>query len=405
MIQQEGRYLLMLVSAVMNQKKAPVLSGAVMSWRNIYHLAETNQVAGLSWLGVLGFGSEINKEIRDLFFESYQRELKNVPGYQSAQEVMIWQLERNRIPFIFIEGTELRDLYPHKEMRKMDRLRIWVSKGDLQRVDEIMTRMDYELQENREDDGVLYYKIPGIYVAFYDKLRFVNRRLEQYFDSPIRMFSKVRGYRCLRCFDKEEAYIYIVGRAASEYALGRAGVRMVLDFCLYEEAHQEELNWPYIEKTLKRLKLLEFSKHLRKLGRIWFRNEISDDMEIYNAMEAYILSKGKQGRQISGQILPLIRDVADFYKRDRQREWMNREKECLFPPKEYMEELFPVLKKFPWLYSACCLIRLKRIWYSRVRQSMAERLERIREKLRPAESKEEGILESQEENENNIRME
>ena len=41
MMQQESRYLLMLVSAVMNQKKAPVLTGGMMSWRNIYHLAET----------------------------------------------------------------------------------------------------------------------------------------------------------------------------------------------------------------------------------------------------------------------------------------------------------------------------------------------------------------------------
>lgn len=395
----------MLVSAVMNQKKAPVLTGGMMSWRNIYHLAETNQVASLSWLGVLGFGAEIDKSIRDLFFESYQRELKNTAGYQSAQEVMFWQLERNRIHFILLEGTELRALYPHKEMRKMDRIRIWVSKGDLHRVDEIMTRMDYERQENREDDGILYYKIPGIYVAFYEKLRFVNRRLERYFDSPIRMFSKVKGYRWLRSFDKEEAYIYMAGRAASEYALGRAGIRTVLDFYLYGKAHQEELNWPYIDKTLKRLKFLEFSEHLRKLGNIWFSNEISDNMEIYNGMEAYILSKGKEGRQISGQILPLLQDVADFYKRDRKSEWMNREKECLFPPKEYMDGLFPVLKKFPWLYSVCCLVRLKRIWYSRIKQSFAEKREQIRQKLRPAGSTEEGTTDSQKDNENNIRME
>lgn len=404
-LQQERRYLLLLVSAVMNQKKIPVLSGSLLPWRTIYRLADANQVANLCWLGILGLSTEIEKEIKDLFYESYQRELKNVSGYRSAEEVLIWQLERNQIHFLILEGNNLRRLYPQREMRRMDQLRILVSEKDLQRIDELMWRMDYELQENREDDGVLYYKIPGIYVMFYDKIRFVNKKLEQYFDSPVRVYSKIKGYRYFKCFDKEEAYIYMAGRAANDYALGRATVRTVLDFWLYEKQHKEELNWPYIDKILKKYKILEFSEHLLKLGSIWFQNEISDDMDIYNAMEAYILSKGEQGRQLSGKILPLLQDVADFYKRDRKKEWMNREKEALFPPKEYMETLFPILKKHSWLYKGCCLLRLWRIWYSKVKQSFAEKLDWLKERLVPKKSQENEIPDLQEENENNIRME
>ncbi len=404
-MQQERRYLLLLVSAVMNQKKVPVMSGSLMPWRTIYRLADTNQVANLCWLGILGLSSEIGKDVKDLFYESYQRELKNVSGYQSAEEVLIWQLERRQIHFLILEGVELRALYPQKEMRRMDHIRILVSKGDLPRIETIMRSMDYEPQENREDDSVLYYKIPGIYVRFYDKIKFVNQKLERYFDSPVRMYSKKRGYRYLRCFDKEEAYLYMAGKAANDYALGRATVRTVLDFWLYEKAHKEELNWPYVDKVLKRYKILEFSERLLKLGDIWFQNDISDEMDIYNAMEAYILSRGEQGRQLSGKILPLLQDVADFYKRDRQREWMNREKEALFPPRDYMAGMFPVLKKFPWLYTFCCLLRLWRIWFSKVKQFFAEKRERLKEKFRRVKSPEQELPGSQEENENNIRME
>ena len=75
--------------------------------------------------------SEIDKEIKGLFYESYQRELKNVSGYQSAEEVLHWQLERKKIHFLILEGTGLRELYPQKEMRRMDAIHILVSKGDL----------------------------------------------------------------------------------------------------------------------------------------------------------------------------------------------------------------------------------------------------------------------------------
>ncbi len=367
-LQQERRYLLLLVSAVLNQKKVPIMSNSLMPWRTIYRLADTNQVANLCWLGVLGLGVETEKETKALFYESYQRELKNVSGYQSAEKVLIWQLEHKKIHFLILEGTNLRELYPQKEMRRMDYIRILVSQGDLLRIDTLMRSMDYESQENREDDGILYYKIPGVYVMFYEKIKFVNKKLERFFDSPVRMYSKIKGYRYFRSFDKEEAYIYMAGRAANLYGLGRATIRTVLDFWLYEKQHKEELNWPYVDKILKRYKILEFSEYMLKLGDIWFQNEISDEMEIYNAMEMYIFSRGEQGRQTSEKILPLLQDVADFYRRDREGEWQIKEKELLFPKREYMETLFPVLKKFPWLFFPCCLIRLWRIKVSRRKQ-------------------------------------
>ena len=78
-MQQECRYLLLVASAVMNQKKTPVLSNSLMSWRDLYQVAEANQVANLIYLGILGFGSDIEKQARTLFYKSYQKELKNVP--------------------------------------------------------------------------------------------------------------------------------------------------------------------------------------------------------------------------------------------------------------------------------------------------------------------------------------
>ncbi len=401
-LQQERRYLLMMVAAIINQKKAPILSSSQISWRSMYQLAETNQVASLLYVSVLGAGADIDKTAREQFFESYQKELKNVPVYESAQEALIGQLEKNRIPSMILDGTSLRDLYPHKEMRKMGRIRVWVQKKEISRIDGIMRSLNYEPCENREDEGLLYYKIPGVYVAVYDKVRFVNKKLERFFDSPLWMFPKAEGRRHLRRLDKEEAYIYMVGKSANEYALGRMGVRSVLDFWLYEKKYGEDLSWPHIEKILKKYKLLEFSEHLLELGDIWFGNGVSEQMDIYNAMETYIFSKGEKGRELSGKILPLIKDVADFYKRDRKSEWLVKKKEWMFPPREYMETLFPVLKKLPFLYPAYLLIRWWRVGISMGKQSWKRNLEKGKEKLHQIKSQLSSLRGGQK---NNIRME
>ena len=72
-LQQERRYLLMMVAAIINQKKAPILSSSQISWRSMYQLAETNQVASLLYVSVLGAGVDIDKTAREQFFESYQK--------------------------------------------------------------------------------------------------------------------------------------------------------------------------------------------------------------------------------------------------------------------------------------------------------------------------------------------
>ena len=84
---------------------------------------------------------------------------------------------------------------------------------------------------------------------------------------------------------------------------------------------------------------------------------------------------------------------------------MKREKEALFPPRDYMAGMFPVLKKFPWLYGLCCLLRLWRIWFSKVKQFFAEKRDQLKAKLTRKKDAEEAPPDSQEENENNIRME
>lgn len=83
-------------------------------------------------------------------------------------------------------------------------------------------------------------------------------------------------------------------------------------------------------------------------------------MEIYDAMESYIFSKGTEGREISAQFLPLIKTVADCYSRDRKREEILRLIAWLFPDREYMETIYPALENTSILLPYFWLIRLGR---------------------------------------------
>lgn len=359
-IGRESRYLLLLVSAIMQQQKSPALAKNQISWGNVYRIADSNRIANLVYFGILGLGSEIDKRERQLFFDRYQQELKSVSVYESEEALLLQHLEKNHIHAVVLESSRLRKLYPHREMGKMDCIRILVPKGKRERIAELMHSLEYEVRENREDEGTLYYKIPGVNVSFYENLDFANRKLESFFNIPVKSFSRRKGYHYIRSFVGEEAYLYLLGMLARQYALAKTDIRAILDFWLFEKKYEEELNWPYIEKVIEKAGLAEFWERITELASIWFEQEVSDEVDIYNAMEVYIFSRGEEGRAMNARILPLDRDKVDFYQRDRKREWLHRKREWLFPNREYMHALYPILDKRPWLIGGCRLLRLWR---------------------------------------------
>lgn len=176
----------------------------------------------------------------------------------------------------------------------------------------------------------------------------------------------------------EEEYIYRLAQIEEAYLNNMLKVRHILDFWLYRQKVDEEFLWKEVHEYEGKAKLQEFVKQIEILSVMWFGGEGHYEYSTALELEEYILSKDMESKELDAKLLPFARVGLDFYNRDREEEWTVKRKEWFFPPREYMEQFFPVLKRFPFLLAFYWLVRDVRFF----RKALAKRCRRLLGKIR-----------------------
>ena len=124
------------------------------------------------------------------------------------------------------------------------------------------------------------------------------------------------GYEYSRRMPWEDYYVYMVGHMAKHFRYGGIGLRMLLDFYVFEKCLQESCDWQYVEYHLKKAKLFLFAQ----------------------TMSSFLKDGGSKGTIWKNRILIYIH--------------------VLFPPLDGMKQMYPYLEKYPFFLPAAWFQRL-----------------------------------------------
>ncbi len=349
-INYEVAYLMILLKAAINQK--PVQNPRrPVDWKKFLKAADFQDVTSIAYLGMLGHQQEFGKEYEEQFYQKYKKCLLLNESYKSIEEVLVWQMEKHKIHGLLLSGCGIQDVYPSTEMACIEQIEILVEKEKLPLLCTLMEDMDYERKENRLDQGVVYVRPPGVKVILYEEFPVENKVIRRFFCDPVKEFCKMEHHKYVHIFSEEEEYIYRTGKMVELYVRGILKVRPVLDFWLFQQkkCNCEQFQWKIIKDLVKKAKLDEFLVQIHILASLWFGEAGKFDCRTALELEEYILENGKENRGLDHLILPGERIRLDFYRRNREEEWGHRKREWLFPPREEMQKLYPVLVKFPFL--------------------------------------------------------
>lgn len=351
-ISYENGFIILLLSSIMNKKKIS-LPRRHIYWENVLKLAEYHNVVSPVYYAILGLEKEISREDADKFYMKYKKELLLGEQYRNAQEVIAWQMQKHKISGLLLAGVEDRNLYTQWEFGYTSCLEILTAERQLGMIDEIMTGMDYEKEENRQGKGVVYTRVPGIRVIFYDRISLGNRVLQKYLSEYTKRYLYVRqkpGY--LSEPDISVQYLYRIGKLADAYMTGELKIRDVLDYAQFTKktALPEEMKRAL--DVQEKSGLSEFARHLQTLADLWFGKGTDKDTSTAFMLEEYIFSMGLENYMLDKAIIPYEKTRLDFYQRNREKEWEKRQREWIFPPREYMMQCYPFLKRFP------CFVRI-----------------------------------------------
>lgn len=354
----EERYLIIVLSAVMNQKPSPDPIRP-LDWEKMYRLADYHGVAHVVHYGILGLDQEISQAVRQQFFDKYLESVYRVDRLQKSEMQISALLEREKIKCFYLSYSDIVRSYPIEEMCCRESIEIGTSKKYIRIIGEILKKVDFE--DKRTDDmGKLYYRIPGIRIHSFTHTLFFSASMRRYFKSFLKKPLQY-GSNYVKELPLDDRYLFLICRLTDSYARGNISLSQILDFWAFYKHYSESFNWPYIYSKLKKLKIAEFAERLELLIIRWFgTGGVTENIEIYEAMESYILSKGTDGREVSSKLLPLIKTVADCYARNRRIEDMRKTVSWLFPDQRYMETIYPLLGKARVLLPLFWAMRLLR---------------------------------------------
>jgi hypothetical protein len=326
----------------------------------MFRIADYHRVAHVVYYGIMGLDEEIPQSVRQRFFGKYLESVHRVERLRLAEKQVRTLLERNGINCFFLNYSDFVKCYPIEEMCCREFIEIGTEKKYAQAVRSLLWDADFE-ERYSENRGELYYRVPGNKVLCFNQTMFFSRSMQKFYINLIHSLPNKRGLGHIREMNASETYLFLMCRLTDSYARGDISLSQIMDFWAFYKNQGEFFLWPYIYERLKELKIDEFAERLEYLILRWFGTGTGiENVEIYDAMESYIFSKGTEGREISEQFLPLIKTVADCYSRDRKKEEFKRLVAWLFPERDYMETIYPALEKAGVFLPVFWLIRLER---------------------------------------------
>lgn len=376
----EAKCLTELLGALVNQEEIPKWAREP-DWGRLYKLADYHGVANIVYYGVLGSESKELKAWKKKFEERFHQAVLSEERFSSTVPLVLNSLEQHKVHSIVLHEYRMRHFYPQTDMRATRYVRILVEKGKEDTVRTAMEYLDFEQQESRTQGETWYYKIPGILIIFQSSMAFTNKKVKKYFSLPVKDYKRENGYRYIHSFEPEEFYICVIACAAESYAKGSLDIQFILDIWFYYISVYKSLDWTAIYKELSYLDLGSFPDYIIKLAAYWFGGMLfSEEDDFFDYMERYILSKGVQCRKENEKLLPLVKEVADFYKKDLKHRRRKQMLEWFFPQMEYMSTMFPFLLKYHWLLSACWVFRLLRMGGQQIKLRILQKGQKLKKR-------------------------
>lgn len=315
-----------------------VLPENEVDWVFVARMCKFQSVSGLFWAGLQKCEKLPDPRFIEHFHKKDTQERFQYGHQQREKQRVIQMLEEEKIPYILLKGSRMRDFYPDPMTRTSCDIDI-LFQGDKdveKRIHEKMLAFNYAFVV---DCGTtINYLCKPVEFEMHRYLFDDRLDFHGFFDKVWEYSVPVEG-SCERRLTEEFFYVYMVAHMAKHFSRYGSGVRPVIDLYLYNRRTPDAFDRQKAEKLLKQIDLYDFEQRLLALTRAWF--ETGDLSEMDMKLTDYIMEAGIYG---DSRIMS-----ANTTKDPEKANEVRRKKILfyLFPSKEVMTRLYPGMMKFP----------------------------------------------------------
>lgn len=377
----EGRFLVNMTGSILRQDALRPVHGR-LDWERMYRTADYHRIANIIYLGILGNGEHVPEKWQERFFERYQEALRFSDVCVNAENEILTLLDMGKIPCTLLASCGIRDLYQIPEIAANSPLRLYLDSESYTLAKGFLVDLGYETDLLYKGFGERMKGGSGFHVELFHKFPFTTRLYEIQSLNLLGHASVRNAYQYVRALSLEDRFVFRLATAAYHYATDGLLIRELMDIYLYYKSWQEEMNGEYIMQRLSSFNVDVLAKKLLQMSCMWFGSkedqmfgELPEDMGVFDVLENRILSRGAIDAETDKQAVCLARLIKQAEDRDRRRQklekirkeikeyWekFSRRARWIFPERQYMCAIYPVLEKFPVLLPLCWLRRDMRL--------------------------------------------
>lgn len=342
-----------------------------VDWAEVYELAVKHNIGGILYTAIRKLPEQecvpkdIQKDLQVHFYASVSRSKE-----QDMRMVQVMEcLNQKKIFHVLMKGWVLKRYYPIPELRTMGDIDFLIREEDRQRTHEALLQLRFFCTS---DTGFVWcYEKGNTLLEVHSRI--VSQKVgrgadtEQYYLDAVSHTEKVRGEYTL-CFIKEYHLVYLFVHAAKHFQYAGYGLRGMMDFVMFIERYENELDWCYIWRELDKLGLSVFARVILKLCKEWFGIEVSfEPIQIqlgsYEKMKEIIFAGGVYGYCGRNMEASQVRNQLEGAQNSELKmlKWKAVIK-MVFPNRHYMRMYMKSVEKYSLLLPVAWVIR----WYQAI---------------------------------------
>lgn len=358
--------LIYLCRCAVNEVQPDVKKVRDMNLEMLYRTAEFHTLTA-----VTAFALEMTGIKNKSFCQAKEKAIRKNMLLDIESEKLCAYLEKNKIWYMLLKGSILKDFYPRYGMRQMADNDILFDFNYRKIVKEYFESNGYYVISYGKSNHDVYEKKPVLNFEMHTSLFYTghNEKWQKYYNNIKSKLIKDDNCKYGCHFSDEDFYIYLTTHEYKHYSGKGTGLRSLLDRYVYLHKKSDYLNWKYIETECDKLEIANFEKQSRELALKIFTASANTELpESDKQMLEYYLTSGTYGTLENAVKVKRKEYAEKTGDISRLSYIINR----IFPDKEWYEENQPFYNKHPYFKPFFVVIRLFRSVFFKRKRILSE---------------------------------
>ena len=338
---REHKYIFKMLKAVLNDNYALTVEEG-LDWNYIYKLCKYHRINN-----IIGYLSNEQTNMPKDIYQKFKLAMQKGIVREANQHFELQQIQKKfeecGIENVPLKGSILKNYYPSPDMRFLTDLDILFKEEKTELVKQALLEIDYQIYALGGHHDI-YFKRPHLTVEMHRSCYSDNDVLNALFDTVWQRCTKTANSEYAYEMNIDDYYLFMVGHLAKHFIHGGIGIRMLLDFIIFEDKLEARCNRNYIETNLEKAGLLKFEKEIK----ILITNCFDDDYQFENDdLINCIINSGAYGTVQNSLNNQMLKDGNKTNRIIKNRVKMLHG--LVFPSLKNMKSKYTYLNKFPFL--------------------------------------------------------